>query len=56
MGEGTMRITIVGAILIVAGIAIVALVLDVLLRKENGSAKPNNPQWPEGGQTGSLGV
>jgi hypothetical protein len=51
-----MRITVVGAILIIAGVVVVVLVLDALLGKSNHDRKPNNLQRPEGDQTGSLGV
>ncbi len=50
-----MRITVVGALLIIAGIVVATIVLDALFREGNGHPKPNNPQFPEGGHAGPLG-
>ncbi len=51
-----MRITVVGGLLIIAGIVLAVLVLDALLRHDNGHPKPNNPQFPEDGHSGSSGA
>jgi hypothetical protein len=50
------KITIVGAILTIAGIVVGALVLHALFGKGNRNPKPNNPRWPEGEHPGSLGA
>jgi len=56
MGEQTMRITVVGAILIVAGVIVVARILESLLEK--GQRRPQVKRSPAGPavSVGSLGV
>lgn len=44
MGEGTMRITVVGAILIIAGAIIVILALGNLLDRGNRGPEGTSPQ------------
>jgi hypothetical protein len=50
-----MRLTVVGAILIVAGIVVVAVMLHALLDKSNRGPEQNNPR-PGGDYPGGLGA
>ena len=44
-----MKITVVGAVLIIAGVVIALIILDGLSKQTSTATEPNNPISPDGG-------
>jgi hypothetical protein len=49
MGERTMKITVVGAVLIIAGVVAALILLDGLSKQSGTNTEPQNPIGPDGG-------